>query len=39
MKEVKVTPPQISPATMKRMWQFFLNTSVPRIMEERKESR
>ena len=38
MKDVKITPPNISPETMKSMGEFFLKTSVPRIIEKiRKE--
>ncbi len=33
---LKIIPPQISPETMKAMWEFFLKTSVPRILEERR---
>lgn len=34
--DIKITPPQISPETMKAMWEFFLSTSVPRILESRR---
>lgn len=34
MSEVK--KPYISPETMERMWQFFLRTSIPRLIEKER---
>ncbi|MFC7060777.1 hypothetical protein [Halobacillus seohaensis] len=36
-KEVK--PPKISDKTMKEMAEFFMKTSVPRIIEKRKKEK
>jgi len=38
-EDIKITPPHISPETMKAMWEFFLKTSVPRILESRRLER
>lgn len=37
MNRVKVTPPNISKETMREMHQFFLKTSIPRILTENGE--
>lgn len=34
----KITPPNISERTMKEMAKFFMKTSVPRLMEQRRTS-
>lgn len=31
--------PNISPDTMERMWQFFLRTSIPRLIEKERLSK
>lgn len=36
-KNTEVKPPQISEETMKEMAQFFLETSIPRLIEKNKE--
>ena len=36
MSEVK--KPNISPETIKRMWQFFLRTSIPRLIEKDRQA-
>lgn len=36
-KELKPLP--VSPETMKAMWEFFLKTSVPRILEKRRKEK
>ncbi len=35
----QVQPPQISDSTMKEMAKFFMKTSVPRILEEKQNSK
>lgn len=34
--KVEVSPPQINEDTLKKMTEFFLKTSIPRLIEERK---
>jgi hypothetical protein len=36
-KTVEVKPPQISEETMKEMAKFFMRTSIPRIIAERRK--
>lgn len=35
--EIEVKPPQISEETLKSMTQFFLRTSIPRMIEKAKQ--
>ena len=37
MPNTKVKPPQISEETLKEMAQFFLKTSIPRLLEQKKK--
>lgn len=36
MPENKIKPPNIPIETQKQMYEFFLKTSIPRILEEQK---
>jgi len=38
-KYAEVKPPQISEETMKEMAQFFLKTSIPRLIEARRKDK
>jgi hypothetical protein len=35
-KDIKVTPPNISEETLRKMAQFFAVTSIPRILKEKE---
>ncbi|MDO6634123.1 hypothetical protein [Bacillus thuringiensis] len=37
MKEIRVKPPQISERTHREMTEFFMRTSIPRILKRRAE--
>lgn len=34
--EIKINPPQISEETQRKMLEFFMKTSIPRILAEKK---
>ncbi|WP_187445332.1 hypothetical protein [Bacillus infantis] len=38
-EQIEIQPPNISASTMKEMAQFFMKTSIPRIIANRKKAR